>query len=869
MDLNKYTAKTQKVLLAAQKVTQGFDHQVIEPEHLLSALLKDKSVQGVIVDIGGKGSVEKIKRKLEVELTKIARVVGGKTYLGNRILKITSSAEAVAARFSSKQVDLSHLLLAFCDPEVADGAAGRALRDTGMTKDKLETVLKGNRNSRTPILKRFTNEDPEQQSALEKYTVDLTEKARLNELGIVVGRTDEIRHILQVLSRFTKNNPVLVGEPGVGKTAIIEGLAMRVANGDVPAPLKGKRILTLDLASLLAGATLRGQFEERLKQLANEVKNSDGEVILFVDEVHTLVGAGGDGASDASNMLKPALSRGEIQILGSTTPDEYRNSIEKDKALDRRFQRINVSEPNSEEALSILRGIKSRFEVHHGVRIQDSALSSAVQLSKRYIPDRRLPDKAIDLIDTAASRLRIEIESVPHELDEAERSRTHLKMELRAFADEDSPEARETRASLEAKLEKLDAECTDLRSRWESEVQLIQKIRALKEEHAKAKNDLEIAERGGEIDQASEIKYGAMKMLEDQFEEATKELNDIQKEGRLIKEEVEAEDIAKVIGDLTGIPVNTMMEGEKEKLLSMEDRLGERVIGQAEAIHGIAKAVRRSRAGLNDPNRPMGSFFFLGPTGVGKTELAKALACFLFDDEQSLVRLDMSEFMEKHTVARLIGAPPGYKGAEEGGQLTEAVRNRPYSVVLFDEVEKAHPDLFNILLQILDDGRLTDSQGHLVDFKNTVIIMTSNVGSHFLLESTLEHGEVTEEARDQALALLQKSFRPEFLGRIDETVTFHGLTKGNIESIADIHLDKVKKMLDIKKLGLEFTDEAKSFLVEAGYEPAYGARPLRRAIQRLIQDPLSTEILEDKFLAGDVIRVELDGDVLLFNKAES
>lgn len=866
MDLKKYTQQTQSVLVAAQKTAQKYYHQVIEPEHLLQAMLQDKNIRAIMGSMNVK--VDQIGKKLEVELLKLPKVVGANVYLGNRILKITSSAEAVAARFGSSKVEVGHLLVAFSDAEVADGAAGRLLREGGITKQKLEYTLRGPKGK---TLRNSANRkksvEKDEESALFKYTVDLTEKAVAGEIGPIVGRTEHIRKIIEILSRCSKNNPVLVGKPGVGKTAIIEGLALRIASGDVPASLKDKRILTLDLSALLAGATLRGQFEERLQKLINEVKAADGGVILFVDEVHTLVGAGGDGASDASNMLKPPLARGEIQILGSTTPDEYRNSIARDKALDRRFQQIMVEEPNEKEAIGILRGIKSKFEVHHGVRIQDSALVAAVQLGTRYLSDRNLPDKAIDLVDTAASRLRIEIDSIPSELDEAERKRTHLQMELKAISGENSVDALELQEKLSQHIADLTAKCKDLRSRWESEVQLIQKIRALKEEYAAAEKDLEAAERAGDVDQASEIKYGSLKMLRAQFDEATTELNKRQKAGRLIKEEVEAEDIAGVIGAVTGIPVSAMMEGEKAKLLAMEDRLGERVIGQKEAINGIAKAVRRSRAGLNDPNRPMGSFFFLGPSGVGKTELAKALACFLFDNEQSLVRLDMSEFMEKHTVARLIGAPPGYKGADEGGQLTEAVRLHPYSVVLFDEVEKAHPDLFNILLQILDDGRLTDSQGRLVDFKNTVIIMTSNVGSEHLLESTLKNGEITEEAREKVLELLRKGFRPEFLGRIDETITFHGLTKENMTKIADIQLEKVRKMLELKKLRLELTEEAKIHLVEVGYEPAYGARPLRRAIQRLIQDPLSTEILEDKFVPGDTIKVKLQGDNLVFDKA--
>jgi ATP-dependent Clp protease ATP-binding subunit ClpB len=623
--------------------------------------------------------------------------------------------------------------------------------------------------------------------------------------------------------------------------------------GDVPATLKDKRLMSLDLGALLAGASLRGQFEDRMKALINEVKASDGDIILFIDEIHTLVGAGGEGASDASQMLKPALARGELQVLGATTPDEYRNSIEKDKALERRFQAILVEEPGFDETLRILRGIKGQYDVFHGVRIQDPALTAAIRFSQRYISGRQLPDKAIDLVDEAASRLRVAIDSVPDALDIEERALTQLKMELKALSSDGDRDTVENKAKLEKKIDATSARAAEVRARWEREVSLIQSIRALKESLAGAEKDLGEAERSGEVDRASDLKYGQIKRLTVELEDKTRDLTSAQSKGRLIKEEVDPQDIASVVGDITGVPVSNMLESERDKLVHMEDRVGQRVIGQKEALHAIAKAVRRSRSGLNDPNRPVGSFFFLGPTGVGKTELAKALTQFLFDDEKAMVRLDMSEFQEKHTVARLIGAPPGYKGADEGGQLTEAVRLRPYSVVLFDEVEKGHPDIFNILLQVLDDGRLTDSQSRLVDFKNTVIIMTSNVGSHHLLEASIDDGIIEEDAKERAFGELKKTFRPEFLGRIDDVIMFHGLTRDNIEHIATIQIKKLEGLLAARRLKLEISPTARKAVIDAGYQPQFGARPLRRAIQRMLQDPLSMAVLEGGFVDDDTI----------------
>ena len=849
MNLAKYSPKCQAVLVESQKVARARQHQAIEPEHLLRALLSDDGGKAVLERLGVK--LSEIEQKLEVELTKLPKVAGASNYLSPRFLKVTAAAEAQATRVGAKLVDASHLLAALADPASNSGAPGRLLRDHGAAKDRIESALK--------VTSKGTAAEPADSkdgSALAKYAIDLVQKAKDGKLDPVIGRDDETRRIIQVLSRRSKNNPVLIGKPGVGKNAIIQGLAMRIAAGDVPTTLKDKRLLALDLGSLLAGATLRGQFEERIKGIITEVKAAEGDVILFIDEIHTLVGAGGEGASDASQMLKPPLSRGEIQVLGATTPDEYRNSIEKDKALERRFQSILVEEPAYEECLRILRGIKQKYEVHHGVRIQDPTLVAAIKFAQRYISGRQLPDKAIDLIDEAASRLRVSIESVPDSLDIEERGLTQLKMELKALVDTDR-DTLEMKAKLAAKVDEATARTAALRARWEKEVELVSAIRALKESLATAEGELQEAERLSQVDRASELKYGQIKRLTDELDEKTKALAEAQQRGRLIKEEVEPLDIAAVVGDITGIPVANMLESEKEKLLKMEDRVGERVIGQKEALAAIAKAIRRSRSGLNDPNRPVGSFFFLGPTGVGKTELAKALTQFLFDDEKAMVRLDMSEFQEKHTVARLIGAPPGYKGADEGGQLTEAVRLKPYSVVLFDEVEKGHPDIFNILLQVLDDGRLTDSQSRLVDFKNTVIIMTSNVGSHHLLEASLDDGTIEENAKNAAFDELKKNFRPEFLGRIDEVIMFHGLTRGNIEAIADIQLKKIGGMLASRRIKLELTPEARKYVIDMGYEPRFGARPLRRALQRYLQDPLSSAILEGGYQEGETVLVKL------------
>ena len=850
MNLAKYSPKAQATLVESQKVARARQHQAIEPEHLLAALVADELGKAVLERVGVK--VADLAQKLEVELTKLPRVAGASNYLSPRFLKVTAGAEVAATRLGGKLVDASHLLTALADPSTNAGGPGRLLRDLGATKDRIEASLKV-----TPKGATISEPGAADGSALSKYAIDLVQKAKDGKLDPVIGRDDEMRRIIQVLSRRSKNNPVLIGKPGVGKNAIIQGLAQRIAVGDVPSTLKDKRLMALDLGSLLAGATLRGQFEERIKSIIAEVKAADGGVILFIDEIHTLVGAGGEGASDASQMLKPPLARGEIQVLGATTPDEYRNSIEKDKALERRFQSILVEEMGFEECLRVLRGVKPRYEVHHGVRIQDPALTAAVTFAQRYVQGRQLPDKAIDLIDEAASRLRLAIDSVPDVLDIEERTLTQLKMELRAIEGEKDRDSIEHKQKLVARIDASSTRVAELRSRWENEVSLIQAVRAIKEGIVEADKQLADAERAGEVDRASELKYGQLKRLQADLDEKSNELNALQVRGRLIKEEVDPSDIAAVVGDITGIPVSNMLESEREKLLQMESRIGDRVIGQKEALNAIAKAIRRSRSGLNDPNRPVGSFFFLGPTGVGKTELAKALTQFLFDDERAMVRLDMSEFQEKHTVARLIGAPPGYKGADEGGQLTEAVRLKPYSVVLFDEVEKGHPDIFNILLQVLDDGRLTDSMSRLVDFKNTVIIMTSNVGSNHLLEASIDDGVIEPAAKEAAFDELKKTFRPEFLGRIDEVIMFHGLTRENIERIADIQIKKVKGLLANRRLSMELTPEARTAVVDAGYEPRFGARPLRRAIQRHLQDPLSMAILEGDYAEGDTILVTL------------
>jgi ATP-dependent Clp protease ATP-binding subunit ClpB len=856
MDINRFTEKAQQSLQDAQRLAARGGQQHVDVEHLLAALLDQEP--GLATSILRKANVnlDGLKRRAQQEVERLPRVSGGSgESISSRLNRVLMQAEDEAKHFKDEYVSVEHLLLAL----IADtGTTGRLLKEFGVSRDRLMTALQEVRGSQ-----RVTSQNPEATyEALEKYGRDLTKMAAQGKLDPVIGRDDEIRRVIQVLSRRTKNNPVLIGEPGVGKTAIVEGLATRVVRGDVPEGLKKRRIVALDMGALIAGAKFRGEFEERLKAVLKEVQEAQGEIILFIDELHTVVGAGkAEGAMDAGNLLKPMLARGELHCIGATTLDEYRQHIEKDAALERRFQPVMVDQPSVEDTISILRGLRERYEVHHGVRIKDAALVAAAVLSNRYISDRFLPDKAIDLVDEAAAKLRTEIDSMPAELDEITRRTMQLEIEREALKKEKDPASRDRLAKLEKELAELKGESDTLRAQWQAEKEGVQKLRDLREQIEQTKVAIEQAERQYDLNKAAELKYGRLLELEKKLKAEEEQLASKQSTARLIKEEVDEEDIAEVVSRWTHIPVSKLLEGEVQKLLQLEGELHRRVIGQDEAVIAVAEAVVRARSGLKDPNRPIGSFIFLGPTGVGKTELARALAEFLFDDERAMIRIDMSEYQEKHTVARLLGAPPGYIGFEEGGQLTEAVRRRPYCVILFDEIEKAHPDVFNVLLQLLDDGRLTDGQGRTVDFKNTIVIMTSNIGSQRILQYKGSYvGEIYDRMKNAVLDELRKHFRPEFLNRVDEIIVFHALSTEHLKKIVDIQLARLRQRLEERHIQLELTDRARDHLVEVGYDPAYGARPLRRTLQKEVETALGRQLLQGTVRDGQTIRVDYNPD---------